>query len=126
LLEVGPAERTADAWARYAARTAADEVPAVVTPVGAHEPAHLVAVAHQAAAVQQQFQQGKTAMSNYWASRVKALEDPKESKVIGKIATAAAPAAGPARVGSGSPRLRIRRRKRMYSRAPIRRVPLPA
>ena len=46
-----------------------------------------------ATAVQQQFQQGKIAMSNFWASRVGALEDEKESRVVGKIATAAAPRA---------------------------------
>ena len=46
-----------------------------------------------ATAVQQQFQQGKIAMSNFWASRVEALEDEKESRVVGKIATAAAPRA---------------------------------
>lgn len=46
-----------------------------------------------ATTVQQQFQQGKIAMSNFWASRVGNLDDPKESKVVGTIATAAAPAA---------------------------------
>lgn len=49
-------------------------------------------LAADATAVQQQFQQGKIAMSNFWASRVSALDDPKESRVVGKIATAAAPA----------------------------------
>ena len=45
--------------------------------------------------VQKQFQQGKIAMSNLWASRAAALDDPKESQVIGKIAMAAAPRATP-------------------------------
>lgn len=43
--------------------------------------------------VQKQFQQGKIAMANLWASRLGALEDPKESQVVGKIGVAAAPAA---------------------------------
>ncbi len=43
--------------------------------------------------VQQQFQQGKIAMSNLWASRAGAMDDEKESKVVGKVAMAAAPAA---------------------------------
>ncbi len=43
--------------------------------------------------VQKQFQQGKIAMSNLWASRAAALDDPKESQVVGKIAMAAAPQA---------------------------------
>ncbi len=46
-------------------------------------------------AVQQQFQQGRIAMANFWASRAGAMDDPKESTVVGKIATAAAPAAIP-------------------------------
>ncbi|MBD9650105.1 extracellular solute-binding protein [Ensifer sp. ENS09] len=45
--------------------------------------------------VQQQFQQEKIAMANLWASRAAAMDDPKESKVVGKIAMAAAPAATP-------------------------------
>ena len=45
--------------------------------------------------VQQQFQQGKIAMSNLWASRGGAMDDPKESTVVGKIETAKAPAAMP-------------------------------
>lgn len=45
--------------------------------------------------VQQQFQQGKIAFANLWASRAGAMEDPKESKVVGKVAMAAAPAAYP-------------------------------
>lgn len=43
--------------------------------------------------VQKQFQQGKIAMANLWASRLGALEDPRESQVAGKIGVAAAPAA---------------------------------
>jgi multiple sugar transport system substrate-binding protein len=43
--------------------------------------------------VQQQFQQGKIAMANLWASRAGAMDDAKESKVVGKVAMAAAPAA---------------------------------
>lgn len=43
--------------------------------------------------VQKQFQQGKIAMANLWASRLGALEDSKESQVVGKIGVAAAPAA---------------------------------
>ena len=43
--------------------------------------------------VQKQFQQGKIAMSNLWASRAGALDDPKESQFVGKIAMAPAAAA---------------------------------
>ena len=43
--------------------------------------------------VQQQFQQEKIAFSVFWASRAGNLENPKESKVAGKMATAAAPRA---------------------------------
>lgn len=43
--------------------------------------------------VQQQFQQGKIAMSNLWASRAAAMDDEKESKVVGKVVMAAAPVA---------------------------------
>lgn len=45
--------------------------------------------------VQQQLQQGRIAMANLWASRAGAMDDPKESKVVGKVKTAAAPAAMP-------------------------------
>jgi ABC-type glycerol-3-phosphate transport system substrate-binding protein len=45
--------------------------------------------------VQQQFQQGRIAMANLWASRAGAMDDAGESKVVGKIATAAAPKAVP-------------------------------
>lgn len=41
--------------------------------------------------VQQQFQQGKIAIANLWASRAAAMNDPAESKVVGKIKMAAAP-----------------------------------
>ncbi len=43
--------------------------------------------------VQQQFQQGKIAISNLWASRAAAMDDPNESQVVGKVASAAAPTA---------------------------------
>jgi spermidine/putrescine-binding protein len=41
--------------------------------------------------VQQQFQQGKIAMANLWASRAGALDNDKESQVVGKVKSAAAP-----------------------------------
>lgn len=43
--------------------------------------------------VQKQFQQEKIAFANFWASRAASLDDPKESRVAGKIATASAPRA---------------------------------
>ena len=43
--------------------------------------------------VQQQFQQGKIAMANLWASRAGAMNDEAESTVVGKVAMAAAPTA---------------------------------
>jgi ABC-type glycerol-3-phosphate transport system substrate-binding protein len=43
--------------------------------------------------VQQQFQQGKIAMSNLWASRGGAMDDAAESAVVGKVKMAAAPVA---------------------------------
>ncbi|MEL6806883.1 MAG: extracellular solute-binding protein [Pseudomonadota bacterium] len=43
--------------------------------------------------VQQQFQQGKIAMSNLWASRGGAMDDEAESTVVGKVKMAAAPLA---------------------------------
>lgn len=43
--------------------------------------------------VQQQFQQGKIAMANLWASRGGAMNDAAESQVVGKVAAAAAPRA---------------------------------
>ncbi|MEM6889734.1 MAG: extracellular solute-binding protein [Pseudomonadota bacterium] len=43
--------------------------------------------------VQQQFQQGKIAMANLWASRAGAMNDPAESQVVNKVAMAAAPKA---------------------------------
>ncbi len=43
--------------------------------------------------VQQQFQQGKIAMANLWASRGGAMDDPSESQVVGKVGAAAAPLA---------------------------------
>ncbi len=41
--------------------------------------------------VQQQFQQGRIAMANLWASRGGAMDDPTESTVVGKIDGASAP-----------------------------------
>ena len=41
--------------------------------------------------VQQQFQQGKIAMANLWASRAGAMNDEAESQVVGKVAMASAP-----------------------------------
>mmetsp|Transcript_22381 Transcript_22381/g.35884 ORF Transcript_22381/g.35884 Transcript_22381/m.35884 type:complete len:406 (+) Transcript_22381:459-1676(+) len=43
--------------------------------------------------VQQQFQQGKIAMANLWASRAGAMNDAGESSVVGKVAMAGAPVA---------------------------------
>lgn len=56
------------------------------------DPEYLVA---DSTYVQQQFQQGKIAMANLWASRAGAMDDPKESKVVGKIRSAKAPLAMP-------------------------------
>ncbi len=41
--------------------------------------------------VQQQFQQEKIAMASLWATRAAAMEDPAESRVVGKVKMAAAP-----------------------------------
>lgn len=41
--------------------------------------------------VQQQFQQGKIAMANLWASRAGAMDDAAESQVVGLVKMAAAP-----------------------------------
>ncbi|MEM9268748.1 MAG: extracellular solute-binding protein, partial [Pseudomonadota bacterium] len=41
--------------------------------------------------VQQQFQQGKIAMANLWASRAAAMNDANESQVAGKVVMAGAP-----------------------------------
>lgn len=43
--------------------------------------------------VQQQFQQGKIAMANLWASRGAAMDDEGESQVVGKVNAASAPLA---------------------------------
>ncbi|RED13145.1 ABC transporter substrate-binding protein [Pontivivens insulae] len=43
--------------------------------------------------VQQQFQQGKIAMANLWASRAGAMNDEAESQVVGLVSGAAAPVA---------------------------------
>lgn len=45
--------------------------------------------------VQKQFQQGKIAMANFWASRAGSLDDAKESTVVGKVKMAAAASAMP-------------------------------
>lgn len=42
--------------------------------------------------VQKQFQQGKIAMANLWASRAGAINDPAESSVVGKVTMSVAPA----------------------------------
>ncbi|MDX1742753.1 MAG: extracellular solute-binding protein [Ruegeria sp.] len=47
--------------------------------------------------VQQQFQQGKIAMANLWASRAAAMNDEAESQVVGKVTMASAP------MGSAAP-----------------------
>jgi multiple sugar transport system substrate-binding protein len=49
-------------------------------------------LASESTFVQKQFQQGKIAMSNLWASRAAALDNEKESQVVGKVAMVAAPA----------------------------------
>jgi ABC-type glycerol-3-phosphate transport system substrate-binding protein len=46
-------------------------------------------------ALQVQFQQGKVAMANLWATRAGAMDNAAESKVVGKIVMAAAPIAMP-------------------------------
>jgi ABC-type glycerol-3-phosphate transport system substrate-binding protein len=43
--------------------------------------------------VQRQFQQGRVAIANFWGSRAGALDDPKESTVVGKVKMAASAAA---------------------------------
>ena len=45
--------------------------------------------------VQKQFQQGKIALANFWASRAGAMDNAAESQVVGKVKMAAAPAAMP-------------------------------
>jgi multiple sugar transport system substrate-binding protein len=49
--------------------------------------------------VQQQFQQGKIAMANLWASRAGAMDNAAESQVVGKVEGASAPLA----VAGGAP-----------------------
>ncbi len=53
------------------------------------DPEYLVA---DSTYTQQQFQQGKIAMANFWASRAGAMNDPAESQVVGKVKFASAPA----------------------------------
>jgi ABC-type glycerol-3-phosphate transport system substrate-binding protein len=43
--------------------------------------------------VQRQLQQGRVAMANLWATRAAAMDDARESQVVGQIAMVAAPAA---------------------------------
>ena len=52
------------------------------------DPEYLVA---DSTYVQQQFQQGKIAMAVLWATRAAAMDDAKESQVVGKVKRAAAP-----------------------------------
>ena len=52
------------------------------------DPEYLVA---DSTYVQQQFQQGKIAMAVLWATRAAAMDDVKESQVVGKVKMAAAP-----------------------------------
>ena len=54
------------------------------------DPEYLVA---DSTYVQQQFQQGRIAMANFWASRGGALDDENESEVVGLVKSAAAPRA---------------------------------
>jgi multiple sugar transport system substrate-binding protein len=49
------------------------------------------ALALDTAATTQQLQQGQIAMANMWASRAANMDDPQQSKVVGKIDFAAAP-----------------------------------
>lgn len=51
------------------------------------------ALALDSTAVMQQFQQGQIAMANLWASRAQKMDDETESKVVGLIEFAPAPAA---------------------------------
>ena len=48
---------------------------------------------HDSTVVQQQFQQGKIAMANLWASRAGAMDDENESEVVGLVDAAGAPLA---------------------------------
>jgi multiple sugar transport system substrate-binding protein len=50
-------------------------------------------LASDSTVVQQEFQQGKIAMANLWASRAGAMDNAEESQVVGLIEFAAAPAA---------------------------------
>ena len=82
--------------------TKADNTPSINSPAGLKtlemlkkitaymDPEYLVS---DSTFVQKQFQQGKIAIANLWATRAAALDDPKESQVVGKIGLAAAPAA---------------------------------
>lgn len=53
-------------------------------------------------ALQRQFQQGRVAMANFWGSRAGALDDPRESTVVGKVKMIASPIAVPGGKPSGT------------------------
>ena len=55
---------------------------------------------HDSTSVQKQFQQGKIAMANLWASRAGAMDDENESQVVGKITMSSAPMASNAPASS--------------------------
>ncbi len=55
---------------------------------GFMDPEYLTA---DSSVLQRQFQQGRVAMANFWGSRAGAIDDPKESTVVGKVKMAAAP-----------------------------------
>jgi multiple sugar transport system substrate-binding protein len=59
---------------------------------GFADPEYLTA---DSSVVQRQFQQGRVAIANFWGSRAGALDDPKESTVVGKVKMAASVAAAP-------------------------------
>ena len=54
------------------------------------DPEYLVS---DATYVQKQFQQDKIAMANLWATRASSMNDPNESKVVGKVGFSATPSA---------------------------------
>ena len=83
--------------ARVLAREAGVKTLNMLKAISAYmDPEYLVS---ESTFVQKQFQQGKIALTNLWASRAGALEDPAESKVVGKVGVGPAPAA----VAGGKP-----------------------
>ncbi|MHA7874104.1 ABC transporter substrate-binding protein [Roseivivax sp.] len=82
--------------------TDADNMPTINTEAGVNalemmkamtdymDPEYLVS---DSTYVQQQFQQGKIAMANLWASRAGAMDNEEESSVVGLVESAAAPRA---------------------------------